>query len=91
MNVKCLITGINLREVASGTCQRGDLFSIGNCYIVNANSYIMEEAAYDESIPTLFYMADSRDYFERRDVFIFQQSEVTLNEAAKQYIAGTKK
>jgi len=89
MTVKCLITDIILREVAAGTCQHGSLFSVGNCYVVNADSYVREEA-HKEDAPTLFYMSNSRDYFERRNVFIFKQDEVHLNVAAKQHIMVEK-
>jgi len=90
MTVKCLVTDIILRELAYGACQHGDLFSIGDCYVVNAKGYLRGDV-HDEKIPTLYYTANSSKYFERRSVLIFKQDEVRLNAAAEQHIGTSHK
>lgn len=83
---KCLVTGVILRETNGGECRNGDLFSLGNVYIVNANPYVFQPLEYNAEALIVNYDAPDT-YFERRDVFIFGPDQLRLSPAVKQYIA----
>ena len=81
---KCMITGCDL-EIA-GSFIHGDLWEDGNVWIFNAVGDFREEpSGWTERIITI--LDDThKNYFERRNVFVFQKINASLNDAAHQYL-----
>lgn len=100
--VKCLITGITLIEEnpnkTYGYMWRGDLFSLGDCYIINCNptshsqwtGLTVGELETGKTI-TLDIDSSGNSYFQRNGVFTCLKTSVTFNQVAKDYIASAPK
>ncbi len=81
---KCMITGCDL-EIA-GQFIHGDLWEDGNVWIFNAVGDFREvPSGWTEKVVSVFD-EDHKNYFERRNVFVFQKLHSTLNDAAQAYI-----
>lgn len=79
---KCMITGCGL-EIA-GLHIHGDLWEDGNVWIFNAVGEF-SETPHDHKIVSVFH-DNHHNYFERRNVFIFQKLHSTLNDHAYNYL-----
>ena len=84
----CLIT--RCRLVVAERSIRGDLHEMGNVFIFNA--VLREgEAAWEPGAGRGWNsnekIIDTRDYFERRGVFVILRSGAMLNQSARDYIA----
>ena len=87
--MKCVITGISFTDGEHYIS--GDLFQTdGGTWVFNANTDITEKGVeikwQDDSFYTKQCRADR--WWEKRGVFIFEQSDLRLNEVARKYLGG---
>ena len=84
---KCVITGCTL--IFGYQQQHGDLFELGDTWIFNACGEPQERALLLPEIGKHVAILDSmhRNYFERRNVYVFSKNDAYLSPEAKKYIA----
>lgn len=84
MRPHVIITGCTL-ECGSFT-QHGDLWELGDVYIFNATG----EPSYGKVVLThktlIINDQNHTTYFERRNVYVVNKEDATLNQAAQDYI-----
>jgi len=87
MTVKCLITGCQLR--GPEFIQRGDLFELGECYVFNACGEPQYVWGMRDLAPHAVVLSDPghQNYFERRNVYVFNKADARLTPEATAYIA----
>lgn len=90
--LSCIITGCTMLVPANGDEKNGingDLFQLGDYHYVFVGNRVGGKDTILED-PSLFYTAQftPNEWFDRRGVYIMHRADVTLNEAAHNYILG---
>ena len=79
---KCMITGCDLK--LNDNFIHGDLWEDGNVWIFNAVGDFREKSLDSRWVEII--NEDHHNYFERRNVFVFQKLHSTLNDHAYNYL-----
>jgi len=87
---ECIITGCEFFSPHEGKIVHGDLHRIGDTLIFNACTDKAGNAEW-RYVPRpwqgdMVITARSAQYFERRGVIVFEQSEAELNDRAMEYL-----
>lgn len=81
---KCICTGMWFADFEDSVAYRGDLFRLGETFIVNAVEG--EEAFDDLEEDERILVCPAEFYFERRRVFVMPAAKVSMNQALMHYI-----
>lgn len=85
LQAQCVITGCAL--VSGGRWVAGDLFELGDCYVLNGNTDCGEPEWLDMSLCHYSKRLEPFNWFERRGVFVVLKEMANLNSAALDYLA----
>lgn len=86
MKADCICTGIILVE--DDCAYNGDLFQMGDTYIVNCNEASAMSASDVMSVAGVRAITPTGDYWTRKGVYVMKVAEAELSKAAKEYIGN---